>query len=260
MFGAREREIFARLDLPYPAVAVRFCRNRPEGYEQVGETDHLCCFLKRAQEENRAFYITIDNEDCMGKVVLGMLGLDSPDGANHASGNMGRQLGAFRTPAANARLYYNAPMFKRDTVNFVLFCPVSLCSFHPDLVLCVADTERAQLLLRASSYSSGDVWESKCSYVMSCAWAYVYPYVSGKVNHLFTGMHFGMRMKGVYPPGLHIISIPYQKLDEVVTALYEMEWDIPFLRQDPESKQRLEALDRLADRAKHDIQFPLPVD
>jgi hypothetical protein len=70
---------------------------------------------------------------------------------------------------------------------------------------------------------SGDLWESKCSYVMSCAWTYVYPYISGKVNHLFTGMHLGLQIRQSYPPGLHIITIPYQKLDEVVAALNEME-------------------------------------
>ena len=259
MFDARKQEIFAKLELPYPAVAVKFCRNRPAGFEQAEGKEFLCCFLKKAQTEGHPFYISMDNEDCMGKVVLGMMGLDSPHGSNHGAGYMGVELGAFRTPGANARLYYDAPMIKRGIVNFVLFCPVSQCRFDPDLVICVADTPTAQLILRASSYRSGDIWESKSSFVMSCAWSYVYPYISGKVNHLFTGMHLGMQMKGVYPPGLHILSIPYQKLDEVVDCLYEMEWVLPKFRKDPESVRLCPERDEYVAKLRDDINFPTEI-
>lgn len=260
MFGERERKIFEKLNMPYPAVAVKLCRNRPEGYEQAEEKDFLCCFLAKVQRENRPFYISVDNEDCMGRVVLGMMGLDSPHGSNHGAGYMGKELGAFRTAGANARLYYDAPLIKRGIVNFVLFCPVSKCNFDPDLVICVTDTNAGQLLLRASSYISGDTWESKCSYVMSCAWSYVYPYISGKVNHLFTGMHLGMQMKGVYPPGLHIISIPYQKLSEIVEALYEMEWVLPFVCKDEESRKKVAAMNEFVGKLRDDINFPVPIE
>lgn len=255
MFSERERSIFAKLGLPYEAVAVKFCRNRPEGYEHSGGTEMLCAFLKKAQTEGKAFYITVDNESCMGKVVLGMAELE----CNHGSGQVGQEMGVFRTAAANARLYYEAPSFKRGTVNYVLFCPVSLCNFSPDLVICVADTESGQLLLRASSYRSGEVWESKCSFVMSCAWTYVYPYISGKINHLFTGMHLGLRIQGLYPAGLHILSIPYQKLDEVVDSLYEMEWYPPGLRTDPESKALNDSIMAGLDALRDAPEKPLAV-
>ena len=65
---------------------------------------------------------------------------------------------------------------------------------------------------------------------------YAYPYISGKVNYCITGMHHGMKRRKVYPPGLHIIAIPYQKLLEVVTALAEMDWELIAMKEDPESK------------------------
>lgn len=260
MFGEKEREIFKKLDMEFPAVAVKFCRNKPLGYEQVDEKKPLCGFLVKAQKEEKAFYISMENEDCMGKVVLGMESLEnSASGSLHLSGLMGSNLGAFRTPAANARLYYDAPMFKMGAVNFVIFCPVSKCDFNPDLIVCVADTEKAQILLRASSYISGDVWESKCSFVMSCSWTYVYPYLSGKVNHLFTGMHLGLKKLGVYPPGLHILSIPYQKIPEMMEALSEMEWDLSFTRRDENTAERDAKMDEFARNAGNDIYFPVAV-
>lgn len=252
MFDEKAKKAFEELNLPYSAVAVKFCRNRPLGYEQAEGIDVFCSYLKKAQVENRAFYTTAQNDKCMGKVVLGMTDLET----NHGSGQVGCALGVFRTPAANARLYYEATMLKRGVVNFVVFCPVALCEFEPDLVICVAPTWEAHLLLRASSYISGDLWESKCSYVMSCAWTYAYPYVSGKVNHLFTGMHLGLQLQGAYPEGLHIITIPYQKLDEIVTALGEME-KVPLdLRKDPESKEKSAELFRGLDALAADINMP----
>jgi uncharacterized protein (DUF169 family) len=252
LFSEQARNVFADLKLPYPAVAVKFCRNRPEGFVQAEETDMFCVFLKKAQDENRAFYTAADNDKCMGKVVLGMSDLET----NHGSGQVGYEMGLFRTAAANARLYYEATFLKRGVCNFVIFSPVSQCQFDPDLVICVAPTEQAQLLLRSSSYISGDLWESKCSYVMSCAWTYTYPYVSGKVNHLFTGMHLGLKLRGLYPEGLHIISIPYQKLDEMVTALTEMTHVPLDLQSQPESREKSRRIMERLDLLKADINLP----
>lgn len=260
MFGEKERGIFEKLELDYPAVAVKFCRNRPLGFDQAEEKKPLCAFLAKAQNEKKAFYVTIENEDCMGKVVLGMESLESPVGSFHLCGNAGKKLGAFRTAAANARLYYEAPVMKRSAVNFVVFCPVSLCDFNPDLVICVADAQKSQILLRASSYISGDVWESKCSFVMSCSWTYVYPYLSGKVNHLFTGMHLGLAKLGVYPPGLHILSIPYRKLPEMMEALSEMEWELSFMKNDEGAKERDAEMDAFMKNAGEDIYYPVAVE
>ena len=260
MFGEKERDLFKKMELNYPAVAVKFCRNRPLGYEQAEGEKPLCTYLLQAQKEEKAFYITVDNESCMGKVVLGMESLESPMGSVHLSGLVGKNFGAYRTPAANARLYYEAPMLKLGAVNFVLFCPVSLCEFNPDLIVCVADAEKTEILLRASSYISGDLWESKCSYVMSCAWTYIYPYLSGKVNHLFTGMHLGLRKFGDYPAGLHIITIPYQKLPEMTEALSEMEWELPLFRTGDGEEGAEKKMDEFVRNAGADINYPLEVD
>ena len=257
MFGEKERNIFEKLELEYPAIAIKFCCNKPLGFEQVDGKYALCTFLEKAQKENKAFYISVENEDCMGKMVLGMESLESPHCSMHMSGTMGPVFGAFRTPAPNARLYYDAPMLKRAAVNFVVFCPVSQCEFHPDLIICVADTKKASILLRASSYISGDIWESKSSFVLSCAWTYIHPYVSGKINHIVTGMHLGLSAKGSYPPGLHVISIPYQKLGELTEALEEMPWELDFMKHDEKADERDAQKNVFVEEAGADINYPL---
>lgn len=252
MFDEKAKKVFADLQLPFPAVAVKFCRNKPEGFKQAEGTGPFCSFLKKAQEENQGFFIAVDNETCMGKVVLGMADLET----NHGSGQVGREIGVFRTAGANARLYYEAPMLKRGVCNFVVFSPVAMCGFNPDLVICIAPADQTQLLLRATSYISGDLWESKCSFVMSCAWTYVYPYISGKVNHLFTGMHLGLMIQRSYPEGLHILCIPYQKLAEVVAALSEMDPVPPLFRRDNGNEKESAAFDQRLKKMA-DIHFSI---
>ena len=68
---------------------------------------------------------------------------------------------------------------------------------------------------------------------------YSYPYVSGRVNFCITGMHHGMKRRGTYPSGRYILAIPYQKLDEVIQALEEMDWELIAMRKDEESIREL---------------------
>jgi len=50
-----------------------------------------------------------------------------------------------------------------------------------------------------------------------------------------------MKRRKVYPVGMHIIAIPYQKLLEVVSALDEMDWELIAMKEDEESKAVLAA-------------------
>lgn len=164
--------------------------------------------------------------------MLGMIDIPPLE----ASGQAGFDFEVFRTPAANARLYHMLPRMVRGACNYVLFAPLATCDFDPDVVIVVADTRQTDLILRANAYLSGDLWESRDSHVAGCAWQYVYPYVSGKVNHSTVGTHHGQKVRKPYPDGMEIISIPYQKLDEIVKALSEMEWVPISMREDDQDE------------------------
>ncbi|HHU06700.1 MAG TPA: DUF169 domain-containing protein [Clostridiales bacterium] len=235
MLSNRDKELFDKLELDYPAVAIKFCFAEPQNAERIGKTLSFCQFLKEAQDTGRKFYITKDDDNCFGKMVLGMI--DKPPFA--ASGQAGYDFGVYRTPAPNARLYHMIPTLVRGSVNYVLFSPVSVCDFDADLVIMVASTSKADIIMRATSYISGDLWESRSSCVLSCAWIYAYTYLSGKVNYIITGMHHGLKRRKVYPAGLHMIAIPYQKLPEFLTSLSEMDWELIAMREDEESKRLL---------------------
>lgn len=229
MISDHAKELFAQIGFDYLPVAVKFSFNVPAGIDRCERQMPLCRYLKDVQETGRTYYVDLSDEACMGKCVLGFA--DYPPHA--ASGLKGFEHGYFRTPACNARIYLEVPRLAPGACNYVTFAPLADCSFSPDLVIFVAETSQAELVMRACSYANGDPYESKSTIAMSCGWLYAYPYVTGKVNFCITGMHSGMRKMKLYPAGLHIISVPYQKLDDLIIGLDEMEWDLIGFSDDP---------------------------
>ena len=228
------------LPCKYVPVAVKFYAVKPENfglkYKHTDKRMSLCQFVSYAQKTHSSFYIDKTNEDCMGRTVLGMV--------------------------QEPRLYYNIPFAIRDTINYVIFSPIDQCEFNPDVVVFVGDSDMADIVMRATSYISGDLWESKSSSVLSCAWTYMYTWLSGKVNHCQTGMHHGMGRRKVYPKGLHIVSVPYQKLDEVCLALRQMDWQLisfrPNDKDQDELRRRMRNWNALSKQINESYSFALP--
>lgn len=236
MLNRDAKDIFDKLKMEYPAVALKYHAVKPKDvpiYE--GEKLAFCAYLKYAQCHEETFYITKEHDACNGKVPLGMI----PPPPVTASGQAGYDFEIFRSSIANQQLYQKLPILVPGTVNYVQFAPVSICAFDPDLIICLADFPQSDILMRATSYISGDLWESRTSPVMSCAWMYAYPIIAGKVNHLTTGFYHGLKRRKTYPAGLRMIAIPFQKIDEVVTALQQMPWTPIAFREDEESKAEL---------------------
>ena len=250
------------LPCKYVPVAVKFYAVKPENfglkYKHTDKRMSLCQFVSYAQKTHSSFYIDKTNEDCMGRTVLGMV-QEPPLGA---SGQAGFDFGVFRNQDANSRLYYNIPVAIRDTINYVIFSPIDQCEFNPDVVVFVGDSDMADIVMRATSYISGDLWESKSSSVLSCAWTYMYTWLSGKVNHCQTGMHHGMGRRKVYPKGLHIVAVPYQKLDEVCLALRQMDWQLisfrPNDKDQDELRRRMRNWNVLSKQINESYSFALP--
>lgn len=236
MLSQKEKELIEKLTLPHPCIAVKFCFERPNVKHYEGEALAYCQYVKHAQTTGEHFYIGVEDDACYGKMALGMI--DKPPVT--ASGQAGYDFGCYKAPVACQQLYQKLPVLEPHTVNYVEFCPVSSCDFDPDLLFFVADLPQADIIMRATSYISGDLWESKSSPVISCAWMYAYPIISGKVNHITTGFYHGLRRRNAYPAGLRMISVPFQKLDEFFSALDQMDWTLIAFREDEESKAELQ--------------------
>ena len=215
--------IFKEFDLEYPPVGVKFLTSRPDNIEQLDKSMALCEMVKEAQQRDKPFYMAAENEDCSGKGTLGMMG-PSPLAEG---GQIGIKFGIFQEPRANGKMNRQAPSFSQGVVNYVAFGRFDCLNFEPDLLFFVGSPSQAEIVMRALSYSTGDFWESKISLVGACAYTFTYPFQSGKVNYVPTGMTFGMKARKVYPEGLIMISIPYNWIPTIVENLKQMDWVLP---------------------------------
>jgi uncharacterized protein (DUF169 family) len=216
--------IYSKFNFERPPVGVKYLFHKPEGIEPLDKSLALCEMLKEAHQRRVPFYFTAENEDCFGKSALGMM-TGAP--AFAASGELGIKYEIFKEPRANARLVRQNPGLGKGLANYVALSPFDKLTFEPDLLIIAANPSQAEIVLRAMTYSTGEIYESKTTTALSCAWLYVYPYLSGKVNYFITGLAFGSKGRQVFPDGLVLISIPYGWIPVVTQSLNEMKWVLP---------------------------------
>ena len=219
----KDFSILGKFAFDVPPVAVKFSTRRPPKVERLAEKMALCEMLKKAQQGN-AFYADAENHVCdAGLYILGQA--DSPE--PFISGEFGAGLQIFEEPRSASRLYLHIPKLGRGIIHYVAFAPLDELSFDPDLLIILANTEQTEILLRAMSYRTGEVWESKFTAAIGCAWTYVYPYLTGKLNFSITGLGHGMRRRKLFPEGRQIVSIPFDLLPSMLMNLRKMPWVLP---------------------------------
>lgn len=217
--------IFAKFNFRYKPAGIKFALTRPEGMEPLDRKLAFCEILKEALQSQKPFYFAKEHEDCFGKAILGMVQEDQSLGE---SGIIGYKWGIFQEPRANGRLYHRNFHLGKGTVKYVALAPFDQLTFDPDLLLIMATPEQAEIVLRASSYATGELYESKSSPVLGCSWLTTYPFMSGKINYLLTNLQtHGMKGRQAFPDGWVLISIPFDRLSSVADGLREMKWDLP---------------------------------
>ncbi len=216
--------IYKKFNFEKIPVGVKFLFSKPEGIEALNRKLAFCEMLKEAHQRKSPFYFTKEDEDCFGKAALGMTVEDKPFGE---SGLIGYKWGIFQEPRANTRIYHQNYHLGKGIVNYVAFSPFDQLTFDPDLLIFMTRTSQAEIILRAMTYSTGEIYESKTSPVLGCSWLYIYPYMSGKVNYMITGLGHGMKGREVFPEGWVLISIPFNWIPTITRSLNEMEWVLP---------------------------------
>lgn len=228
--------IFKRLELERPPVGIKFQFFKPESIEPLspGKRLSLCELLVEAQKSEKPFYFDRGYEEtCVGKILLGMQGME----AFAESGQIGEKLRIFQEARANYALYQHVPKFDRHVVNYVAFAPLEALTFEPDLLILSANPDQAEIVMRSMTYSTGEMYNSRTTPVMGCAWLFVYPFQSGKVNFLAPALVHGMKGRELFSESSLVISIPYTWIQTMTQNLKEMTWRLPSHRS---KKQYLE--------------------
>ena len=213
--------ILNKLGLELPPIGVKFSFFRPEDISPLEKEARLslCEMLKTAQVENRRFYFSkVHNETCVGKVLLGM-----EDLALFAeSGQIGERLGVFEEARCNQNLYQFVPKLEKGNVNYVLFSPIEQMTFKPDVLVVSATPAQAEIIMRAMTYSTGEMYKSLCTPVMGCAWLLIHPYKTGEVNFIVPALVHGLHGRQLYPSDTLLIGIPYKWMPIILSNIERM--------------------------------------
>ena len=222
MIYGQDYSIFEKFGFERKPVGVKFLTTRPEGLGRLDKVLDFCEMLVEAQQ-GRAFYATREEFTCIGPLLLGMV----EEEAVFESGRVGPKLGAYKEVRANRRIYQHLPRLRKGVINYVVFAPLDEMHFDPDVLVITASVTQAEILLRAGSYASGEVWSARGTTVAGCAWLYLYPYLTGEMNLTVTGLGFGMRARRLFPEGLVLLSVPWDRLPGLVQNLKDMDWVPP---------------------------------
>ncbi len=246
----QDLSIYSEFNFENPPVGVKFLVSRPEGIKQLDKSIPFCEMIKEAQRRGEPFYFAKENENCVGKIALGMEEMKTIV----ESGLIGPGFGIYQEPRANNAIYKHVHEFSRGLVNYVAFSTLDKLTFEPDLLILTATPSQAEIVLRAMSYSTGEIWEPKLAPVLACSWLYIYPFQSGKVNYMITGMTFGAKSKEIFEEGWMLITIPYQWIPTITHNLHEMEWVLPSYTDGRE--KFLEREHKLFEEAQKEVDKP----
>jgi len=228
MILTKDLAILDKFRFSVQPVGVKFLVKRPDLVDRLDENMALCEMLRQAQEGN-AFYADAQSHTCeAGRYVLGQADASEP----FVSGEFGAGLKIFQEPRSASRLYQYIPKIGRGVVNYVAFAPLDKLPFEPDVLILLANASQTEILLRAMSYKTGQMWLSKFSPAIGCAWILIYPYLSGELNYAITGLGHGMKRRKLFPEGMQLVSIPFDLLPSLLQTLQDMPWVLPAYEPD----------------------------
>jgi len=215
----RDYSIFEKFNFERKPVGVKYSLIKPEGIEPTDKSLALCELFAEVHT-SKPFYVTKENVQC-GEQVLGIV--EYPP--MMYSGSLGSMYAMFKNAGANRRIYDYTPHLPIDSVKYISQATVDQMNFDPDLLIITANTKQAEIILRASSYSDGKMWNFKGTTCLACAWIYAHPYLSGEMNSTVSGLGFSMKAREVLPEGLFVITFPFDHISGLIENLEEMEWE-----------------------------------
>jgi len=242
--------VLDKFKLERKPVGVKFMIERPANIKRIDKELNMCEMLKEAQE-NDAFYVGPEDWVCVGveQMILGM----KDEAPVLVGGLLGGDEGLYKGASSCRAMYQYLPSLPKGSVQYVAFASLDKLSFDPDVLVMTADINQAQTLLRSINYSTGQPFVSRATPVVACAWIYIYPVVSGELNYYITGLGTGMNQLNIFPPGLFLISVPFQLIPIMLDNLKEMPYS-PVLEPGPGGNAHRKRVNKLMQDLRKRIQ------
>jgi uncharacterized protein (DUF169 family) len=229
-FALRDRGlgILDDLEFKYAPVGMKFFNVESDleglGLERLESRMAWCQMLVEAQK-GKAFYATAQNQSCEPGIFLTGHGELAPIAA---SGRIGPAFDIYPDERANRRIYNHITCLAAGSTFATGFAPYDMLTFDPDVLIIVCDNMvQGERMMRATQWDTGDMIVSRMTYVMGCNWMFTYPFTSGEINVVWTGVCHGMTGHELYPTGLPIVCVPWNQIDRVMRNLREMPRILP---------------------------------
>lgn len=211
--------IFDKFNFERQPVGIKYSLKKPDGIKPLDKPLAICEMFAYAQT-SEPFYATAETTQC-GEHVVGFVEFPPV----MYSGQLGPRFAMFRNPAANRRVYDYIRVLPKDSVKYISHASLDKMEFDPDVLIFTANARQAEIILRASSYTSGKMWSIKGATCLACVWLYSYPYLTGEWNLSISGIGYSMKARNVMPDGSILIAFPGSLLPDLIRDLNDMEWD-----------------------------------
>jgi uncharacterized protein (DUF169 family) len=231
MSKLRDYSIFDKFNFERKPIGMKFLLNKPDGLPKTDKTAPICRMFMEAQTSG-PFYASKENFACVERLLMGMI---DPEPTT-VSGQIGAKERIYEEARANRRIYQYIEKLPKDTVRHVAFSPVDQLTFEPDILVITAKPSDAEIVLRALSYSTGKPLTTKITPVLMCAWVFFYPFVTGEMNYVITGIGYGFRLQKLLPEGLFVITVPYDLIPRLIENLHNMDWALPVTKLSVEER------------------------
>lgn len=215
--------ILNKLGLEQQPIGMKFLFNQPEGVPKLNGGVPMC-LMPEETRKNGPFYADKDNFVCAEPLFLGLANDDPFSNVGLIGTKCG--LDIFEEARANRRIYDVLPRLKNGTCNYLLFAPLDQLEFDPDVLTIVGTAKQIEIIMRAYTYSTGFMYESKTTPVIGCSWTFAYPYISGKLNYITQGICFGHNARSVSKAGNITVSIPFNLISLIIENLHQMTWEL----------------------------------
>ena len=181
----RDLSVFNKLELEKPPVGVKFLFGEPEGIPAPRTDPRPLRDGRRGAERQgllrRPRRPRVRRPRPPGDGRRRALLLERPD--RPLPGDV--QGGAGQPP------HLRRPPHPREGAPATTRCsrPWTSSTFDPDVLVLTGRARKMEIVLRSMSWTTGQMYESKGTPVLGCAWTLVYPYITGKINFSVTGPH-----------------------------------------------------------------------
>lgn len=222
------------LKLEREPVAIKWISREPRNIPKEEGKSRFCTKLDKALN-GEIFYSTADEEECMGG--LRYTGMKDPKEfpKNMRSGSFLVPGGVYKSIPAVQRSWKSNMAVEPNIFNAIIFSPLKMANFEPDVIFIVANSRQGMELLHANAYDSGSHGLGADSGPICSSMAAI-PYLTGKVTYGFGDI--GSRNNMDLKDEEIMISIPSTDLERITLNLEEMKTKTFFRKNESQSAEK----------------------